>query len=190
MKELDKVWSEIKGGSEKAFYILYTLLFANLIKYIRQIVKDLFLAEDIVQETFIKLWQDRKVIHITGSVQAYLYRMAHNMALNKLQHLATAKNAVHETRSEEEWQFIRDTYRVDDFIIENMERDNTDMLIRRAIETLPDKCREVFVLSRYENLSNEEIAQKLNISVNTVRAHIYKALETIRQKAILHRETT
>ena len=162
--------------------MLYTLLFANLIKYISQIVKDMLLAEDIVQETFIKLWQDRKVIRITGSVQGYIYRMSHNLAINKLQHLATSKNSVHKTVSEAEWQFIRNTYAVDDFIIENMEKDNTDMLIRRILDTLPDKCREVFILSRYESLNNEEIAKKLNISINTVRAHIYKAVETIRQK--------
>ena len=182
MKELDKIWSEIKKGSEKAFYVLYTLLFSDLTKYIHQIVKDVHFAEDIVQETFIKLWQGKEHIHILGSIHGYLYKMAHNMAINKLQHLNTAKNSVHKTVSEEEWQFIRNTYQVNDFIIEKMEKDNMDVLIRQTLDTLPDKCREVFILSRYESLTNEEIAQRLNISVNTVRAHIYKVVESLRLK--------
>ena len=92
--------------------------------------------------------------------------------------------SVNKTISEEEWQFIKDTYQINDFIIENIERNDTDILIRKIIEILPEKCREVFLLSRYENLSNEEIAQKMDISVNTVRAHIYHALEVIRNNLV------
>ncbi len=181
MEELGKIWLEIKKGSEKAFYTLYMLLFPNLVRYVRQMVKDILLAEDIVQEVFIKIWRDRDSIEIIGSVQAYIYKTAHHASINKLQHLAAFKNKVNRTVSDEEWQFIRDTYQVDDLIIENIERDDVDILIRQAIDKLPDKCREVFVLSRYEYLNNEEIAQKMNISIHTVRAHIYHALEIIRQ---------
>lgn len=181
LDEINKIWTDIKKGSERAFYTLYTLLFPNLIRYVMQIVKDIFLAEDIVQEVFIKIWHDRNTIHIVGSIQAYIYKMAHHASINKLQHQATRKNKVNKTISDEEWQFIRDTYQVDDLIIENIEKDDTDMLIQQVISTLPDKCREVFVLSRYEHQTNEEIAQTLGISVNTVRAHIYHALEVIRR---------
>ena len=182
LENLDKIWYEIKRGSEKAFYILYTSLFPLLVNCVRQIVKDLHLAEDIVQEVFIKLWCERESVNITGSVQAYMYKTAHHASINKLQHLATAKNKVNRTVSEEEWQFIRDTYQVDDFVTGNIERDETDRLIRQVIAGLPEKCREVFMLSRYEYLTNEEIAQRMNISVNTVRAHIYHAIEVIREK--------
>jgi len=182
LENFDKIWSEIKWGSEKAFYVLYTTLFPVLIGYVRQIVKDLHLAEDIVQEVFIKLWCDRKSIKITGSVQAYVYRTAHHASINKLQHLATSKNKVNRTISGEEWQFIRDTYQVDDFIIENIEKSETDAMIQQAMNNLPEKCREAFILSRYEYLTNEEIAQRMDISVNTVRAHIYHALEVIRER--------
>jgi RNA polymerase sigma-70 factor (ECF subfamily) len=181
-KEMKKSWPEIKWGGEKAFYTLYTSLFPALVGYVRQIVKDLHLAEDIVQEVFIKLWCERESIKITGSVQVYIYKTAHHAAINKLQHLATAKNKVNRTISEEEWQFIRDTYQVDDFIVENIEKDETDMLIQQTIAGLPEKCREAFVLSRYEYLNHEEIAQRMDISVNTVRAHIYHALEVIRER--------
>ena len=182
MDELNKIWLEVKGGCEKAFYTLYTLLFPNLVKYVRQIVKDAFLAEDIVQEVLIKVWRERESLNIIGQVQAYIYKMAHHSSMNKLQHLATSKNRVNRTVSDEEWLFISDSYQVDELIIENMERDDMDALIRQTIDTLPAKCREVFMLSRYDELSNEEIAQKLSISVHTVRVHIYHALEVIRQR--------
>ena len=185
MEELNKIWSEVKKGSEKAFYTLYTLLFPNLIKYVRQIVKDVLLAEDIVQELFIKIWRDRDSINIIGQVQTYIYKMAHHAAINKLQHLATSKNKVNRTVSDEEWQFIRDTYQVDDDLTGQIEAEELDACIRLTIETLPAKCREAFMLSRYDEMSNEEIAQKMGISVNTVRTHLYHALEVIRQKLVI-----
>jgi RNA polymerase sigma-70 factor (ECF subfamily) len=192
LEELNKIWSEVKKGNEKAFYSLYTLLFPNLVKYVRQIVKDGFLAEDIVQEMFIKIWRDRNSLNIIGQVQAYIYKIAHHSSINKLQHFATSKNKVNRMVSDEEWLFIRDTYQMDELIIENIECDDMDRLIRKTIDTLPAKCREVFILSRYEYQNNEEIAQKLGISVHTVRVHIYHALEVIRhslkieQKNLLH----
>jgi len=169
-------------GSEKAFYVLYTSLFHQLIRYVVQIVKEVFIAEEIVQETFIKLWENRESIVITGSVKVYVYKMAHNLSINKLEHLATAKNAVNRTVSDEEWLFVQDTYRIDDSIIEQIESEETEKRIQQAINALPDKCREVFMLSRFEFLDNDEIAKKMNISVNTVRAHIYHALEIIRKE--------
>jgi RNA polymerase sigma-70 factor (ECF subfamily) len=179
---LDKIWSEVKDGSEKAFYILYTSLSHHLIRYVMQIVKEIFIAEDIVQDLFIKLWESRETINITGSVKVYLYKMAHNQSINKLEYLAAAKNTVNRTVSEEEWQFVKDTYQVDDYIIEQIEKKETENRIRRVINTLPAKCREVFMLSRFEYMSNEEIAKKMNISINTVRAHIYHALDLIRKE--------
>ena len=184
MEDLNKMWGEAKHGSEKAFCILYEMLFPNLVKYVRQIVKDIFLAEDIVQEMFIKIWFERDSIHIFGPVQSYMYKMAHHAAINELQHLSISKNAVNRTVGEEEWQFIKDNYRVNDWIVERIEYEETVTSIRLVVETLPAKCREVFMMSRYEGKTNEEIAQALNISVHTVRAHIYHALEVIRQKII------
>jgi RNA polymerase sigma-70 factor (ECF subfamily) len=73
---------------------------------------------------------------------------------------------------------------VNDWIIEQIEKEEMETSIRLTVETLPAKCKEVFVLSRYKEMSNEEIAKKLNISVHTVRAHLYHALEVIRQKII------
>lgn len=183
--ELNKLWAEIKKGSEKAFYTLYTLLFPALLRYVRQMIADLFFAESIVQDIFIKLWYDKDKLDIQGSIKTYLFRMAHNMAVNKLQHFSTSKNTIHRTVSEEEWQFIEDTYQVEDRMIEHMESNDTDLLIKQAIDNLPAKCGEVFRLSRYDGLDNQEIAEKLGISVNTVRAHIYHALEAIKA-IILH----
>ena len=184
MEDLNKIWLEVKKGCEKAFYTLYTLLSANLVRYVRQMVKDRFLAEEIVQDVFIKIWRDRNSIYIIGSVRAYIYQMAHHAAINKLQHLGTSKNKINRVVSDEEWQFIKDNYQIDDFIIEQIEKDETDVKIRLLVETLPARCKEIFLLSRYEEMNNEEIAQKLDISVNTVRSQLYHALEVIRQKLL------
>jgi RNA polymerase sigma-70 factor (ECF subfamily) len=179
---IDKVWAEVKMGSEKAFYVLYTSLFHPLIRYVVQIVKDAFIAEEIVQETFIKLWENRESIMIIGSVKVYIFKIAHNLSINKLENLATAKNAVNRTVRAEEWLFVQDTYRVDDTIIEQIEAEEMEKRIRQAINSLPAKCRDVFCLSRCDCLDNETIAKKMNISINTVRAHIYNALEFIKKE--------
>jgi RNA polymerase sigma-70 factor (ECF subfamily) len=185
MEELNKIWREVKAGSEKAFYVFYTMLFPNLVKYVRQMVKDIFLAEDIVQDMFIKIWHERDSIHIFGSVHTYIYKMAHHATVNQLQHLATSKNRVNRTVSDGEWQFIIDNYQVNDSIIEQMEMEETETAIRLVVETLPAKCKEVFIMSRYDEMTNDEIAQKTGISVHTVRTHLYHALDVIRQKIMI-----
>jgi RNA polymerase sigma-70 factor (ECF subfamily) len=83
--------------------------------------------------------------------------------------------------SDEIWQYLKDYSYFNDNIIEKLEADDSEKLIDRIIETLPEQCKEIFKLSKHKSLTNIEIAQQLNISVSTVKTQIYRALEIIRE---------
>jgi RNA polymerase sigma-70 factor (ECF subfamily) len=81
----------------------------------------------------------------------------------------------------ETWAKISETYGFDDFVVERLEAKETEEQIRRVAERLPAKCREIFIMSRFENMSNEEIASAMNLSEHTVKTQLYRALQKIRE---------
>jgi RNA polymerase sigma-70 factor (family 1) len=178
-KEIDLLWHKIKLGDEKAFESLFNELYPYLLNFAQQLLNKLPDAEEIVNDVFIKLWQNKESIIIQESIKSYLYQMVHNLAMNKMDHFKTKKFSPNKQISLEDWKQIYNTYLVDDSLILQIEAAETEQLIAKAVENLPEKCKEIFKLSRYENLSYEEIAIKLNLSQSTVRVNIFRALEFI-----------
>jgi RNA polymerase sigma-70 factor, ECF subfamily len=174
-------WQKIKSGDEKAFEILFKEVCNSLNYYALQITNDIFLAQEIVQDVFLKLWQNRETIAIRGSLKAYLYQAIHNQAINTKIQGSTKKNAVTKLGTDFFWDFIGETRHMDAFLLENLEANETADLIDKIVKELPEQCQNVFSLSRYENKTNKEIASILNITENTVRTHIYRALEKIEE---------
>lgn len=130
------------------------------------------LAEELVQNSFLKLYEHKKAIEPNTSIKAYLYVILKNQILNHYRA-----------------QTVRDKYEAhltnqprfeDHSIIEKIESQELEVLINEAIERLPTKCREVFILSRKQFLTNKEVAERLGISENTVEQHIRKAISKIR----------
>jgi RNA polymerase sigma-70 factor (ECF subfamily) len=176
-KEIDLLWYRIKLGDEKAFEILFKELYPFLLNFAQQLLNKLPEAEETVNDIFVKLWQNKTEIIIQGSLKSYLYQMVHNFAVNKMDHFKSNKFRPNKQSEIEEWQQISNTYSVDDTFIQEIEAAETEHIISVAVEKLPEKCKEIFKLSRYENLSYEEIAVKLNLSQSTVRVNIFRALE-------------
>jgi RNA polymerase sigma-70 factor (ECF subfamily) len=81
--------------------------------------------------------------------------------------------------NEKTWQFIADNYKIDDYLIDKIFSDETEAIIEHIIKELPDQCSKVFIMSRIESLNNGEIALRLGLSENTVKTHIYRALQKI-----------
>lgn len=129
-------------------------------------------AEDIVQECFYKFWKDREKIYITSSLKAYLFRSVTNASLN---HLKLSKKLSDldslQTEPSEEQNDLSDEGGGD-----------LSAKVREAIESLPPKCKTIFILSRYEGLKYREIAETLNISVKTVENQMSIAFEKLRDK--------
>ncbi len=169
-KELD-ILKGLNNGDERVIRILFDDYYEYLCKSIYGVVPDASVAEDIVQEVFMELWKKRESIQITTSIKAYLRRSALNRALNYLR-----KNKV---GFEEEDQ-IPDLGSQDTGGQTNMEVMELKDRIHSIIDDLPERCRMIFGMSRFEEMSYKEIAAALDISVKTVENQMSKALKILR----------
>ncbi len=161
-----------KNGELFLKYIFdkYYLDFCKLsFKYVGR----LDIAEDIVQNVFIHIWSKRFEINYSGSVKPYFTKSVVNASLN---YLKSKFNQQHTSDEDKFKEKLTEFDQMDELAGQELHR-----LLKVAIGQLPDKCRAVFMLSRYSNLSYKEIAQELNISVKTVEAQIRIALQKIRQ---------
>jgi len=134
------------------------------------------LAEDVVQEVFIKLWESRAEIRIKSSVKSYLFKACHNNFIERVR-ASTKEASLLETLKWETLSKLQPDEGTGD--PQKVE------IINVAIEQLSPKCREAFLLSRYNQLKYKEIAEVMDISVKTVEIHISKALSHLRQAAAL-----
>ncbi len=135
-------------------------------------VRSSAVAEDIVQDVFLKVWNNRTQLDEQKSVKAYLYRAAINTTLNYLE------KAKSQTALSDEYENQVGVNTVD----ESVAYQETEQRIQAAIDTLPPKCKVVFTLSRFEDQSYAEIAQTLSISVKSVEKHMGKALKILREQ--------
>jgi RNA polymerase sigma-70 factor (ECF subfamily) len=180
--KLDYYWEKVKRDNDiSAFEWIYKNIFKSLCFYVFHITGDQFLSEEVVQETLVKIWNERDKLIITGNFKSYVYQSVHNLAINKLVQQNTLKFSVNKPVTSEVWQLIANNFSYNAFLIEKLEAQDTENIINSAVEKLPEQCRIAFKLSKYENKTNEEIANALNISVNTVRSQIYRALEKIKE---------
>ncbi len=164
------------GISEQLFEEVFKAHFKNLYGYALTIVKDDIHAEEIVQQVFFKLWEKREKLNIQQSVQAYLYRAVHNECLNYLKHQkvkqayqAYAKHTMQEGT---------------DNNIRTMIGKELETKISEALERLPEQCRTIFQMSRFEQLKYREIADKLNLSIKTIENQMGKALKIMRMHLV------
>lgn len=134
------------------------------------IIGDSAAAEDIVQEVFIRFWQLKEGLAITGSVAGYLYRAVDNRCRDHLDHLQVKR------RYEAECHHQELEYPNDDEEEYNTLREQ----LKQFIDSLPEKCREIFFLACIEGLKYKEVADKLNVSVNTVKTQLKSAYNKLR----------
>ncbi len=176
---LNKYWTGIQDGDEKSLEGLFKEMHSPLFYYSIYLTENQFIAEEIVEDVFIKIWQDRNKINLKGSLRAYLYKAVRNHSINFLIKKKTKKYAVHQLMDEENWNNMQEHIYTDDFIIEHIEAKETEARLNTIIDYLPERCKMIFLLSRFEGKSNNEIADMLKISPNTVKVQIYRALEII-----------
>jgi RNA polymerase sigma-70 factor (ECF subfamily) len=175
----DLCWQKIQNGDEAALGEVYMAVFKPLAFYATEITGHYHLAEEVVQDTFIKLWETRSAISIRGSFKAYLFQSVHNHALNALRQQRTRKESVNQPSSDKILEFISNTYDINDNLIDGIIAGETESIINSIIKKLPDQCRIAFCKSRFESLKNDQIAFQMGISEHTVKTHIYRALQKI-----------
>ena len=157
------------------FEAIFKSHYVRLTFYANKFLNDIDTSKEIASESLTNLWEKRGVLQIRTSVTVYLYKMVQNKCLNYLKH----------QRVENEYV----DYMLRNKLFDEMPEHDTNPYhekelaeqIRKAIDTLPEKCKLVFEMSRFEYLKNKEIAEKLNISQNTVERHITIAIEKLRK---------
>lgn len=155
---------------ESIFENVFRSYYSQLVAYAYQYVSDSDLSEELVQEMFTNLWQKVDDIEIRTSTKSYLYGAVRNACLNYIKHQGIVK------RHKESEKYNID-YQDTDFL----ELDELQSKIDEALNKLPPKCREIFELSRFEDLKYKEIAVQLNISIKTVEGQMGRALKVMRE---------
>lgn len=162
----------LKNGDKASFDEVFRYYYSDLVNYCNRYVNDDDSAKEIVQDIFTKLWFKHKDININVSLKSYLYKAVRNHAINHL-------------------NYIRQRERFQQYIgfpsmsnqntpLNKLQEDDIKTRLDRTILTMPDKCREVFELKRFEGLKNKDIAEQLGISLKTVEKHIAKAISLLK----------
>ena len=169
-----QVLTSLEKGNESAIEMLFKSYYQPLCQYAYSFLRDKDEAEEVVQAAFINIWDKREGIAIQTSVKSYLYRMVRNACLNVIKHQRVIKeHEAHEAALGEP---------VYEGATQGVIASELERKITLALKELPEQCRLVFQLSRFEELKYAEIADQLNISVKTVENHMGKALRIMREQ--------
>lgn len=158
--------------TEQQFEVLFRGQFAALCNFAYSVVKDTDQAHDIVQQAFVNLWERRDEVETIDNLPAYLRRSIVNVAINHIQKHKRVRLEDEYTQAQLDSASAADR---SDYLQGEVEE-----AIRRAVEQLPEKSQLVFSLSRFQGMSNKEIADNLNISIKAVEKHIGKSLKELR----------
>lgn len=164
---------ELKRRNKKAFAHLYNIYYQDLCIYIYGYTKNAIKAEDIVQSTMIKIWENSKNINPKKPIKNYLYKIAYHQFINQYRKEKKHLNYCIELKREALFCFIDDTPETEN---------KKSKLVLEAIENLPPMCKKVFLLNKKHGLKYREISEELNISIKTVEIHISKALKRVKEK--------
>jgi len=164
------LFRRIKKGDEAAFSRLFDEYYVSLCYFVSKFIGDMDMSRSVVQQVYVDLWEKREKIDISWSVKSYMFHAVRNKSIDFLR---KNKNTVTLTDKESDTPQIpfRD-------LVEESELNDR---INNSINELPEKCREIFLLCRFEGLKYAEIAEKLNISVKTVEMQIGIALKKLRE---------
>lgn len=153
MRVNEDLLKRLKAGEEKAFEDLYWIYSPQVYNFINSLLFDKSLAEDLTQNVFLKIWEKHEQIELELGITAYLFTIARHLVFKETEF----RLSQHATNSLLEY-------------------------IDHLIENLPPARREIFRLSRFEQLSNKEIAHKLSISEKTVETQLYRSFQYLRSK--------
>lgn len=165
------------------FSELYITYYSKLVRFAREYVILEEDAENITQDVFTDMWEKRSSIDLIENMNAYLFRLVRNRCLDHLKHKAFEQRYIEHTQTSFEIELNLKLQSLDRFDICNISEGNeTEVLIRKAVNSLPERCRDIFMLSRVEGLKYREISERLGISINTVECQMSIALKKLRGK--------
>jgi len=175
-RKADELFDQIKTGDQKALELLFSIYFFRLNDFARKVIKDDGISQDIVLEVFAKVWERRAETE-SFNIEAFLFRLVRNRCIDYIKHLKVVNNRMQDIQISSRYEEL---YRIDfignePYVLIEKE---LQLKIEQTIQNLPERCREVFILSRLNGMKNKEIAEKLNISIKNVERHLHRALQS------------
>ncbi|MCE4565821.1 RNA polymerase sigma-70 factor [Maribellus sp. CM-23] len=175
---------ELRKGNPSAYKELFVLLYPRLKSYCRLFIKEEAEVEDLIQETFIALWNKRENVRENNSIESLIFVMVRNRCLNHLKKVSLEQHRVDlENITINELQYL---YQLD--FSGKEEKSMEEMLIesfREIVGTLPDKMKEVFIQCKIEGRQQKQVAEEMGISLKTIEKHIAQAKYHIRKELIM-----
>ena len=168
--------SRIRDGDTRALEILLERYWASVVRYVVTILGSRDAAEDVAQDTFVRLWERREAWELEGSVRALLFRMARNFSLDELRRRSARERTLRLAPT-------APSVRPPDSDLENSE---FRALVVKAVDSLPPRRRDVFILVRHYGLSYRETAAVLDLSTQTVANHLSLAVAELRESLAPH----
>ena len=163
----------IRQGDKQEFEKLFRSSYVSLVRYAKTILKDHDTAEEIVQDLFFRLWQDRVNLTIESSLNGYLFRSVHNRSLHFIEHQTVVDRHAGEIAASAD--------QTAEPVTEAIYYSELQSKVAKVLEQLPERCSVIFRMSRFEGLKYNEIAEKLSVSLKTVEANMGKALKEFRK---------
>lgn len=172
--DLDKIITELTQEKDSSLEELFNYYYPRLYNFSKSFLKIEEGIDDILQEVFIKIWQNRKNIKSKATFNAYIFTITRNLLLNEL------RSRLNNQKTRVEIQKLSVAEEYESF--EQTEYEDLKGKIEKVIDELPTRQKEIFMLSRTEGLSHKEIAEKLHITTKTVEYHITQSTAFIKQK--------
>lgn len=162
------------SGDQTAFELLFRFYYPGLVTFVAHIISNRDEAEEIVQDFFVNVWTARKSIHQSTSLKSYLFVSVKNRAFNYLKKEQIREKTLGKLKELVENDFL---FQPDLFVESELQQQ-----IAKAMEKLPARTREIFMMSRFKGISNDEIATQLELSKRTVETQISNALKILREE--------
>jgi len=172
---------KIRAGDEKAFEYLKDQWSNKLKIFARSYVRNENISEDLIQDTFIKLWEVRHTLDKEEYLGTYLFTIVKNKCLDYLKH-KTIQQKYKNSLSEDYYYLLSNIYALEDSSIDIISEHELKDALFNAIKKMPHPRREIFIMSRFRNMKNQEIADELSLSVKTVEYHISKSISFLRDE--------
>lgn len=170
--ELNQLIQNMMAGDRESFNAVFRRFYTPMVRYGIRFVGDVDVATEIVQDLFVRLWTGREKININTSFESYLMRSVRNASISYINKVRSHED-VHQQLA------LEDIDNNDPS--EELQSKNLEITYSQILASMPEKRREVFLASRFEGLKYAEIAEKLNISVKTVEAHMVAAIKQLRE---------
>ncbi len=171
LEDTQYIIKQIREGNLKEFELIFKEFYPQLCLYALRFVKRKDLSEEIVQNLFCQIWENRTDLNIHTSLKAYLYRSTYHNALQILR-----KDGSHNKYKE----YVKHHNIENDSSTNKLEEKEINEIVQETLSSLPQRCGTIFKMSRFEGLKYQEIAEKLSISIKTVEANMGKALKAFR----------